>query len=300
MDTVNAFIPRISPDDLAARLRRATSPWLLDVRREAKFADSARMLAGAIRCKPEDVAAFARSNPPRELVAYCVYGHNVSEDAVAELRAAGWNASALAGGIEGGEDGVDTPQDIMTWRANALPTMKKRPDWGVTGAQPSRWITRERPKIDRIACPWLIRRFIDPRAEFFYVPTAQAFSEAARLKAVAYDIPGAPVSHEGEWCSFDVLLRAFDIEDPAVDRLARIVRGADTDQLALEPQCAGLLAVSLGLSRLHTDDHAMLEAAMPLYDALYAWCASEAKAVWQGTKPETHDWKPETMPGAGA
>ena len=300
MDTANASVPRISPSDLAACRGRANSPWLLDVRRAAKFAESACMLAGAIRCAPEQVAAFARSQPSRDVVVYCVYGHNVSEDAVAELRAAGWNASMLAGGIEGGEDGVDTPQNIAAWRASALPTLKKRPDWGVTGEQPSRWITRERPKIDRIACPWLISRFIDPRAEFFYVPTAQVFTEAARLNAVAYDIPGAPVSHEGAWCSFDVLLRAFEIEDAAVDRLARIVRGADTDHLALEPQCAGLLAMSLGLSRLHTDDHAMLEAAMPLYDALYAWCASEARAVWQGTKPETHNWNPETMPGATA
>jgi rhodanese-related sulfurtransferase len=300
MDTANSSISRIFPDDLAARLGRADSPLLLDVRREAKFAESARMLVGAIRCAPENVAAFAQSQPPRDVVVYCAYGHNVSEEAVAELRAAGWNASALAGGFEGGEVGVDTPQDIAIWRASALPAMKKRPDWGVTGEQPSRWITRERPKIDRIACPWLIRRFIDPRAEFFYVPTAQVFSEAARLKAVAYDIPGAPVSHEGEWCSFDVLLRAFEIEDPAVDRLARIVRGADTDHLALEPQCAGLLAFSLGLSRLHADDHAMLEAAMPLYDALSAWCANEAQAVWQGTQSETHNWKPETMTGARA
>ena len=300
MDTLNNPPFFISPDVLAARRGHADAPLLLDVRREAKFLASPLMLAGALRCKPEDVAAFAASQPPREVVVYCVYGHNVSEDAVAVLRAAGWNASALAGGFEGGEDGVDTPQNIATWRASVLPTLKKRPDWGVTGEQPSRWITRERPKIDRIACPWLIRRFIDPRAEFFYVPTAQVFTEAARLKAVAYDIPGAPVSHEGAWCSFDVLLRAFEIEDAAVDRLARIVRGADTDHLALEPQCAGLLALSLGLSRLHTDDHAMLEAAMPLYDALYAWCASEARAVWQGTKPETHNWNPETMPGAGA
>ena len=300
MDTLNHPPFFISPDVLAARRGHADAPLLLDVRREGKFLASPLMLAGALRCKPEDVAAFAASQPPREVVVYCVYGHKVSEEAVAVLRAAGWKASALAGGFEGGEDGVDTPQNIAMWRASALPTMKKRPDWGVTGEQPSRWITRARPKIDRIACPWLIRRFIDPRAEFFYVPTAQVFTEAARLKAVAYDIPGAPVSHEGEWCSFDVLLRAFEIEDAAVDRLARIVRGADTDHLALEPQSAGLLALSLGLSRLHTDDHAMLEAAMPLYDALYAWCASEAKAVWQGQQPETHNWKPETMPGASA
>jgi rhodanese-related sulfurtransferase len=300
MDTANPSVPRISPDDLAARMGRADSPLLLDVRREAKFTESARMLAGAIRCAPEQIAAFAHSQPPRDVVVYCVYGHNVSEDVVAELRAAGWNASMLAGGFEGGEDGVDAPQDITTWRASALPTMKKRSDLGVTGEQASRWITRERPKIDRVACPWLIRRFIDPRAEFFYVPTAQVFTEAARLNAVAYDIPGAPVSHEGDWCNFDVLLRAFEIEDPAVDHLARIVRGADTDRLALEPPCAGLLAFSLGLSKLHADDHAMLEAAMPLYDALYAWCASEARAVWQGVPFDTHNWKPETMQGGGA
>lgn len=300
MDTSTLSVPHITPEELAARLGRADTPLLLDVRREGKFLESPVMLAGARRCAPEDVAGLAASEPPREAVVYCVYGHNVSADAVAALRAAGWDAYLLAGGIEGGEDGVDTATDIAQWRATPLLTMRKRPDWGVTGEQASRWITRERPKIDRIACPWLIRRFIDPRAEFFYVPTAQVFSEAARLHAVAYDIPGAPVSHEGEWCSFDGLLRAFEIEDPAVDRLARIVRGADTDRLALEPQCAGLLAFSLGLSRLHADDHGMLKAAMPLYDALYAWCSSEASAVWQGQAPETHNWKPETMTGAGA
>ena len=297
MDTLNHPEFFISPDVLAARRGHANAPLLLDVRPEAKFLASPRMLTGALRCKPEDVAAFAASQPPREVLVYCVYGHDVSEEAVAEFRAAGWKASALAGGFDGGEDSVDSASAIANWRVTPLVTLRKRPDWGVTGEQPSRWITRERPKIDRVACPWLIRRFIDPRAEFFYVPTAQVFTEAARLKAVAYDIPGAPVSHEGEWCSFEVLLRAFEIEDAAVDRLARIVRGADTDHLALEPQCAGLLAMSLGLSRLHTDDHAMLEAAMPLYDALYAWCASEAMAVWQGQKPEAHNWKPETMTG---
>jgi hypothetical protein len=157
------------------------------------------------------------------------------------------------------------------------------------GQNPSRWITRARPKIDRIACPWLIRRFIDPRAEFFYVPTDQVFTEAKRLHAVAYDIPGAPVSHEGDLCSFDALLQGFDLHDPALDILARIVRGADTDRLDLAAQSAGLLALSLGLSRLHaTNDHAMLAAAMPLYDALYAWCSDKACA-----QDETHNWKPQ-------
>ena len=292
MDTAATSVPFISPVDLRARLGRADAPLLLDVRRDGKFAESPRLLAGAVRCAPEDVARLGATQPPREVVVYCVYGHNVSADAVTVLRAAGWPAMALAGGIEGGQDGVDAPQDLARWRAERPPSIAKRPDLGVTGEQPSRWITRERPKIDRIACPWLIRRFVDPRAEFFYVPTAQVFSEAARLKAVAYDIPGAPITHSGDRCSFDAVLAAFDLEDGALDRLATIVRGADTGQLQLAPQSAGLLAFSLGLSCLHGDDTAMLEAALPFYDALYAWCRDAGA--------ETHSWKPETMTGVAS
>ena len=158
---------------------------------------------------------------------------------------------------------------------------------------PSRWITRERPKIDRIACPWLIRRFIDPAAEFLYVPKERVFEQAARHHAVAYDIPGAPISHEGERCSFDALQKVFGLHRPALDLLATIVRGADTDRLDLAPQSAGLLAFSLGLSRLHEDDHAMLAAAMPLYDALYAWCSDRVQG-----QDEPHNWKPQAMTGA--
>ena len=299
MDTSHIAVPShfisislsISPQELAARIGRADAPLLLDVRREEKFLASPQLLVGARRCAPEDVAAFAATQPQQEVVAYCVHGHNASEDAVATLRAAGWNARLLAGGLAGGEDGVDTPQDIAAWRAQHLPMVRKRPDLGVSGEQRSRWITRERPKIDRIACPWMIRRFIDARAEFFYVPTAKVFEEAARLGAVAYDIPGAPVLHQGELCSFDTLLSAFELTDPALQTLARIVRGADTDRLGLAAQSAGLLAFSLGLSGLHAgDDHAMLQAALPLYDALYAWCRS--------AQDEPHSWKPETMMGA--
>jgi rhodanese-related sulfurtransferase len=289
--TSSAF-PTIAPSTVATVLGRANAPLILDVRREAKFAESPRIVCGAVRCTPEQVEAFARSQTPRPVVVYCVYGHNVSEDAVAQLNQAGWTAQLLAGGIEGGKEGsdadADTAANIAAWRAQAVPTIKKRPDWGVTGENPSRWITRERPKIDRIACPWLIQRFIDPRAEFFYAPTPKVFDEAQRLGAVAYDIPGAPVSHEGELCSFDALIKGFDLHDPALDILARIVRGADTDQLDLAAQSAGLLAISLGLSRLHAqDDHAMLAAAMPLYDALYAWCHDKARA-----QDEAHNWKP--------
>ena len=310
MDTsVNSVSPSdlvlnspVLPQELGARLGCADAPLLLDVRREGKFLESPYLIAGAQRCAPENVVAFAAAqravNPLREIVVYCVYGHNVSADAVATLRAAGLNARKLAGGIEGGEEGVDTPQDMAAWRTNRPLSVTKRADWGVTGEQPSRWITRARPKMDRVACPWLIRRFIDARAEFFYVPTAQVFDEARRLNAVAFDIPGAPVSHEGERCSFDMLLHAFELKSPALDMLARIVRGADTDRLDIAAQSAGFLAISLGLSQLHTDDHAMLEAAMPLYDALFAWCSSAALAAKEGTLLETHDGIPGPMTGA--
>ena len=296
MDTTNPSILSVSPEAFNACLGRADTPLVLDVRRQLRFDESPRLLAGAQRCTPEDVATFAASDSPREVFVYCVYGHNVSEEAAATLQAAGWKAHRVAGGIEGGQAGEDDAQVMTQWRARPPLSFAKRADWGVTGEQPSRWITRERPKIDRIACPWLIRRFIDTRAAFFYVPTGQVLAQAQALGAVAYDIPGAPVSHVGGLCSFDALLQGFDLHDAALDLLATIVRGADTDRLDLAPQSAGLLAFSWGLSRLHAqDDHAMLEAALPLYDALYAWCRDRVAA-----QDEPHNWKPETMVGAPA
>jgi rhodanese-related sulfurtransferase len=280
----------ISPAQLAAIVGCPDAPLLLDVRREKAFNASDKLLAAARRCAPEDVAAFARSEPPRDVVVYCAFGHGVGEEAMQTLRDAGWNARFLQGGIESGEVGVDEPSMMAQWRSTLLPVLRKRADLGVTGERPSRWITRERPKIDRIACPWLVRRFIDPRAEFFYAPAPRVFEEAGRIGAVAYDIPGAPISHDGELCSFDTLLAAFGLREPALLELARIVRGADTDRLDLAPQSAGLLAVSLGLSRLHGDDHAMLVAALPLYDALYAWCRE--------AKQEAHSWNPIGVAGA--
>ena len=158
-------------------------------------------------------------------------------------------------------------------------------------AQPSRWITRARPKIDRVACPWLILRFIDPRAQFFYVPADQVFAEAERLGAIAFDLPNAPVTHHGELCSFDALIAGYGLQDPALQMLAAIVRGADTDRLELTPQSAGLLALSLGLSQVHEDDQQMLQAALPMYDALYAWCRKA-----QG---ERHAGDPKSIRAAG-
>jgi hypothetical protein len=138
----------------------------------------------------------------------------------------------------------------------------------------SRWVTRARPKIDRIACPWLIRRFIDPRAEFLYVPSAQVLAVAAAEQAIPYDVPDVQFAHRGALCSFDAFIADFALDDPALAELALIVRGADTGQPGLTPQSAGLLAISLGLSANFADDHAMLEQGMIIYDALYAWIRS--------------------------
>jgi hypothetical protein len=150
------------------------------------------------------------------------------------------------------------------------------------------WITRSRPKIDRIAYPWLIRRFIDEKAEFVFVPTEQVMTEAETLGATPFDVEGVELSHDGPLCSFDAILRKYNLTDPALQEIAVIVRGADTEHLELAPQAAGLLAISLGLSRIYTDDHAQLAQGMVLYDALYAW-AREAKQ-------ERHSWNPQRVP----
>ena len=150
-----------------------------------------------------------------------------------------------------------------------------------------KWVTRERPKIDRIACPWLIARFIDPAAEFLYVPADQVLKVAAETGATPYDIPGVDYGHVGERCSFDAFLRLHDLNDPALQQLAVIVRGADTARLDLAPQCAGLLAQSLGLSALFADDHVMLQHGMLMYDAYFAWLKQA-----QG---EPHGWKPAAV-----
>ena len=148
-----------------------------------------------------------------------------------------------------------------------------------------KWVTRERPKIDRIACPWLIARFIDKTPEFLFVPTEQVLAVAHETGAVPYDIPGAEMSHEGEFCSFDTFLKKYHLTDPALQQLAVIVRGADTSRLDLAPQASGLLALSLGLSRVFADDHEMLRYGMVMYDALYAWCRDCQK--------EKHGWPPQ-------
>jgi hypothetical protein len=155
-----------------------------------------------------------------------------------------------------------------------------------------KWITRERPKIDRIACPWLVARFIDREPEFLFVPAARVMAVAEETGATAYDVPGVELSHEGELCSFDAFLKRYRIADPALKQLAVIVRGADTARLDLAPQAAGLLALSLGLSAVFADDHEMLGHGMVVYDALYAWCRS--------CQNEAHGWPPVMTTGSTA
>lgn len=148
-----------------------------------------------------------------------------------------------------------------------------------------KWVTRERPKIDRIACPWLIAKFIDKEPEFLYLPSGEVLFVAEKTGATPYDIPNVELSHVGELCSFDAFLMKYKLTDPALQQLAVIVRGADTSKLDLTPQSAGLYAMSLGLSSNFADDHEMLKHGMVMYDALYAWCKNCQK--------ETHNWPPK-------
>jgi rhodanese-related sulfurtransferase len=246
----------ITASQLKIELAGSEPPWLIDVRRTPVFRQAHDMAAGALRRDPDRSREWAAQLPGgSRVVVYCVHGHEVSQSTARQLRELGMAARFLEGGLEEG------------WKAAGGELIGKPGD-GAT-----RWITRERPKIDRVACPWLVRRFVDPDAEFAYVPAAQVLRAAQDSQAVPYDVPNVLFSHEGELCSFDAFLRIFRLAgDPALARLAVIVRGADTARLDLAPQAAGLLAVSLGLSRRYRDDHQMLEQGMVVYDALYAWC----------------------------
>jgi len=256
----------ISTAELRQSTQSAQPPLVIDVRKAAAFHAACDMIDGALRRAPEDAAQWAGSLPrASSVVVYCVHGHEVSQGACSTLNAAGVATRYLEGGIE-------------AWRA-AGGALRAKPAGAAT-----RWVTRERPKIDRVACPWLVRRFIDPEAEFFYVPTPEVRSFAAEHEAVPYDVPDVEFSHAGARCSFDAFLATYRLTDPALAELALIVRGADTGRHDLAPQAAGLAAVSLGLSRLYADDHAMLERGMTIYDALYLWCKEG--------KSEVHTWNP--------
>jgi rhodanese-related sulfurtransferase len=247
----------LSPLELYRQLGTATAPLVVDVRAAEDFAADDAMIVGAVRRVPETVDQWRHDLPAgRPAAVYCVHGREVGQTVAARLADAGVDAGYLDGGIAG-------------WRALGLPTRRR------LGNTPSGWVTRERPKIDRIACPWLVRRFIDPEATFLYVQAAEVPAVAARTGATPYDVADAEFGHVGDRCSFDAFLRLYGIADRALDRLALIVRGADTGRPGLSAESAGLLAVSRGLSENFRDDHAMLAQGMVVYDALYAWCRGE-------------------------
>jgi rhodanese-related sulfurtransferase len=256
----------ISAPELYARLGTASGPTVVDVRRQADFSDAKQLIVGAFHRLADESDRWTADLPrDRPVVVYCAHGHEVSQRAADALRSAGVHAAFLEGGI-------------AAWIEAGLPTRRK------LGTTPSKWVTRERPKIDRIACPWLIARFIDPNAQFFYVPASEVLAVAEKTGDTPYDIDGVEFSHEGERCSFDTFLRIYDIRDRALDCLALIVRGADTSRHDLSPQCGGLFAISLGLSANFADDHEMLAHGMVMYDALYTWCRS--------LQDERHNWPP--------
>lgn len=258
----------ISPQDLIRARSGPEAPLLIDVRREAAFRSAPDMAAGALRRDPATIETWAGELPKAASVAvYCVHGHEVSQNAAKALRARGHNAFFVADGIEEG----------LRVAGSAL--LAKPKD------SATRWITRERPKVDRIACPWLIARFIDRDAEFLYVPPAEVKKVASEKNAIPYDIPDVAFSHDGDRCSFDAFLNIYQLSDPALLQLADIVRGADTGHPEIAPQSAGLVALSLGLSRLYSDDHEQLRQGMAMYDALYLWCKEG--------QDEKHTWNPE-------
>ena len=259
----------ISPDKLARLIGTANCPALVDVRTDEDFTADPRLIPGSVRRRAEEAPNWGQSYSGRPAIAICLRGQKLAQGTAAWLRVAGAAAETLEGGFEG-------------WKAAGLPLVPvaKLPPRDAQGR--TVWVTRNRPKIDRIACPWLIRRFVDPDAVFLYVAPSDVAEVGERFGAVPFDIENSFWSHRGDLCTFDVMIEEFGLATPALTRLASIVRAADTSRLDLCPEAAGLLAASLGLSRIHDDDLAQLDAGLALYDAFYRCC--------RDATGETHNW----------
>jgi len=262
----------ISPKDLWYAIATRDAPQLVDVRRRDAYQQSPHLLPGALWRDAANVASLkADFDPARPIVLACRAGHEMSQSAVSQLRADGIDAQVLEGGYEG-------------WEKAGLPLIAKAKLERLAPGSPSVWVTRRRPKIDRIACPWLIRRFLDPKARILFVDPDQVVSVARETGGVPFDIKDVELSHVGERCSFDTMLGLFGLEsEPSLARLALIVRGADTARPDIAAEAAGLHAVSLGLSALAgDDDHGLLKRGFIVYDALFAWLRFAAE--------ERHNW----------
>lgn len=277
---VMASYNSISSDKLYRLVGTSKCPVVIDVRNDEDFAANPHLLPGSVRRDYRTVAEWAPLYRGQPVVAVCARGHRISEGVAAYLRHSGAAAEILEDGIE-------------AWRLAGYPLVPaaRLPGGRTTGG--TVWVTRSRPKIDRIACPWLIRRFVDPGAVFLYVAPAEVDAVAAEFGGVAFDVEGVFWSHRGDACTFDTMVREFALALPALEHVARIVRGADTGRLDLAPEAAGLLAVSLGLSRGFADDLQQLEAGMVLYDGLYRWArdATQEKHDWvsHGARIEKHE-----------
>jgi len=259
----------VTTQQLARRIGLPDAPVILDVRTEEDAAADPRALPCAIRRSHADVAGWAAGFAGRDVVVVCQKGLKLSQGVAAWLRHAGANAESLDGGF-------------VAWRDAGLPLVAPAHVPPRDAAGRTLWVTRARPKVDRIACPWLIRRFVDASAVFLFVAPSEVAAVAERFGATPFDIEGVFWSHRGEACTFDTMLDEFGLHTDALDRLARIVRGADTARADLAPEAAGLLAASLGLSRMHRDDLVQLDAGLALYDAFYRWARDAAE--------ETHNW----------
>jgi rhodanese-related sulfurtransferase len=259
----------ISPDKLFRLIGTPHAPALIDVRTDEDFDADPRLIPCALRRSHRDVDEWATSLSGQSVVVVCHKGQKLSEGTAAWLRQADIAAEILEGGQ-------------AAWNAAGLPTVPagkipKRDKRGRT-----LWVTRARPKIDRIACPWLIRRFVDPTAVFLFVASSEVEAVAERFEATPFDIEHVFWSHRGELCTFDVMVTEFGLSTPPLQRLATMVRAADTARLDLSPEAPGLLAASLGLSRMYDDDLEQLSAGILLYDAFYRWCRDATN--------ETHNW----------
>ena len=272
MSSVNS----IASEKLARLIGTPRCPALLDVRADGDFSADPRLVPGSVRRSPDTACEWVAEFRGRSVVVLCQRGLKLSHGVAALLREAGAAAEVLEGGFGGWAQGG----------LSLVPTAKLPPR-----NQQGRtlWVTRERPKIDRIACPWLIRRFVDPAALFLFVAPSEVEAVAEQFGGAPFDIEGVFWSHRGESCTFDVMVDEFGLASPALLRLATIVRGADAARLDLAPEAPGLLAASLGLSRMYGDDLEQLEVGLTLYDAFYRWSRDATS--------ETHNW-PTNKKGA--
>jgi rhodanese-related sulfurtransferase len=268
MPAINA----ISPDKLLRLIGTPRCPPIIDLRSDGECTAEPVSIPAALRRPFAALTDWGSEFAGRSVFVACIDGGAASHGAAAWLRQAGVPADVVEGGLRG-------------WRAAGQPLIDATAVPPRDAAGRTLWVTRARPKVDRIACPWLIRRFIDPGAMFLFVPPAEVTGVAERMGATPFDVEGEGVrwSHRGELCTFDVMVEAFGLTGmEALGRLATIVRGADTGRPDLVPEAAGLLAVSLGLSRMFADDLEQLDAGLLIYDALYRWC--------RDATGETHNW----------